>query len=217
MKSRGGSVFPALGITLLVLGAVTASRAAAQDLASAPTLFLKSEASAPERLEIDPNPGVCFFSMYFVGGNSGMKFRYAYFGDGRVQMDWYMNQSAMTPGKTWMSQLDQTEAATILAELVGARLHEFDPAEAESREASSGIRRSLRVDSGSVLVEISLVRRRAGQQGAAEVVSNRFAISGSVLRPREGPDLVEYEALRHLAQLGQEIRSRATEQEATQP
>lgn len=173
--------------------------------------------SAPSAggLTIDPNPAICFLELDFHGELG--TFRYSFLGDGRVNIDTYLNSGDLNPADRWRAQLSNAELRTLVSDLVESGLYAFDPEAQLERELKAGIRRPIVADGGWVEIGVSLVRRSSSGQDPAEVVARHFGLSADLtlsmptwLRfPGEHPVIPELEAYQRLAAFSSELRRRA--------
>lgn len=207
MKMQGGHSALLRVFLLSLLGATNVAGEEAQ--------------SAPPAggLGIDPSPAICFLELDFHGELG--TFRYSFLGDGRVNIDTFLNSGDLHPADRWRAQLTNAELQAIVSDLVESELYAFDPEAQLERERQEGIRRPLVVDGGWVEVGVSLIRRPTAGKGATEVVARHFGLSAELtlsmpswLRsPGEHPVIPEVEAYRRIAALATEVRQRATRAE----
>lgn len=167
-------------------------------------------------LTIDRNPAICFLELDFHGELG--TFRYSFLGDGRVNIDSFLNSGDLHPADRWRAQLTDAELQVVVSDLVESGLYAFDPEAQLERERVAGIRRPIVADGGWVEVGVSLIRSPAAGKGATEVVARHFGLSAELtlsmpswLRsPEEHPVIPELEAYRRIAALATEVRQRAT-------
>lgn len=161
---------------------------------------------------IDPDPEVRFLTVEFRGGMTRFKTLYAFFGDGRVQIDRFRDPGGSSSLESHTTRLTQEEQWRLLADFLEGGLFTLDPKELQARDLREGRSRPFVTDSGSFTVSMALVQRRWGGFGPRKVIQHRFALGGSALAlplGSAGPDTREHEALRRLMDLIRRVQARA--------